>query len=335
MDSQENSVAEYELTNRSGCKVRFLNLGGIITRIEVPDRNGSLANVVLSYDNTAEYLTDTAYLGAIVGRYANRIAGARFTLDDVEYRLPANNGPNTLHGGTPGFEKAVWNVDVRQDRDEAHAILRHVSEDGDQGFPGTLEVSATYTLTSENELIVMFEASTSKPTHVNLSQHTYFNLSGDPRRDILSHELSLNASRFTVADGTQIPTGELRQVAGTPFDFRSSTSIGSRIDADDQQLAIGHGFDQNFVIDRDDEGSLAHAATLRDPSSGRVMDVLTTEPGIQVYTGNHLVRHPKRSGIALETQHYPDSPNHPEFPSTVLRRGERYFSQTVFRFSVD
>ncbi len=335
MESQKNSLAGYELTNRSGFKVRFLNLGGIITRIEVPDRDKSLANIVLAYDTPAEYLTDTAYHGAIVGRYANRIAGARFTLDGVEYNLPANNGPNTLHGGMPGFDKAIWNVEIVQNPDEARATLKHVSEDGDQGFPGRLEVTATYMFTVDNELIVTFEASTNKPTHVNLSQHSYFNLSGDPRRDILSHELSLNAGRFTVVDKTQIPTGDLRRVDDTPFDFRRSSAIGSRIDSADPQLAIGQGYDHNFVIDRDGERSLAHAATLRDSSSGRVMEVLTTEPGLQFYTGNHLVRHLRRSGIALETQHYPDSPNHPDFPSTILRPGERYFSQTVFRFSVD
>lgn len=332
MDSLNNSVLQYELANRTGAKVKFLNLGGRITSVEVPDRHGNNANVVLAYGALANYTTDTAYLGAIVGRYANRIAGARFNLDGIEYTLPANNGRNTLHGGTTGFEKAIWKVELVQDSGEGRALLRHVSEDGDQGFPGRLEVTATYSLSSDNELSVTFEASTTKPTHVNLSQHSYFNLSGNTRGDILQHELVLNAARFTPVDHELIPTGELRSVQGTPFDFRDSTRVGARIDDSDQQLDIGHGYDHNFVIDRGAERSLIHAATLRDSSSGRVMEVLTTEPGVQVYSGNHLQRHLKRSGIALETQHYPDSPNHPEFPSTVLRPGDRYFSQTVFRF---
>ena len=335
MDPSKAAVVQHELRNRSGCRVKFLSLGGIITSIEVPDRLGDLANVVLGYDTVSDYSTDTAYLGAIVGRYANRIAGARFILDGVEYRLPANNGRNTLHGGTAGFEKAIWNVTVLHDADESRAVLTHVSDDGDQGFSGRLEVTATYVLTSANELAVTFEASTTKPTHVNLSQHSYFNLSGNPNQDILRHELLLHASRLTPVNEELIPTGELASVEGTQFDFRNATPIGARIDNPDRQLEIGEGYDHNFVLDQEANDSLAHAATLRDVSSGRVLEVHTTEPGIQVYSGNHLTRHMRRSGIALETQHYPDSPNHPEFPSTVLRPDSRYFSQTVFRFKTD
>lgn len=329
MDDQARDVAQYELRS-AACRVKFLNLGGIITAIEVPDRQGAFANVVLAHDNIAEYLANKPYFGAIVGRYANRIAGARFTLDGAEHRLSANDHGNSLHGGVKGFDKAIWTVET----DGRRAVLRHTSEDGDQGFPGRLDATAVYSLASENELHVTFEAVTTNPTHVNLSQHGYFNLSGNPERDILDHELMVSASRFTVVDDTLIPTGELRSVIGTPFDFTKPMRIGSRIGARDDQLTLGKGYDHNFVLD-DSRGLLRRAAILSDELSGRILDVDTTEPGIQVYSGNHLEGARYRTGIALETQHYPDSPNHPDFPSTVLRPGETYHTETIFRFRTD
>jgi len=337
-------VTQYTFRNANGMEVSVINFGGIITNLRVPDANGGLADVVLGFDSLAGYVGEHPYFGALIGRYGNRIANGRFTLDGVTYELPINNGPNSLHGGERGFDKVVWTAEPFENEQGRGVILTHTSPDGDQGYPGTLQVRVTYTLTDDNELIFDYHATTDKATPVNLTQHTYFNLAGHGSGTILDHEMMLNASRFTPVDSTLIPTGELRPVEGTPFDFREPTPIGARIQQDDEQLRFGGGYDHNFVIDRAEGDSLVLAATVREPTSGRVMEVLTTEPGVQFYTGNFLdgsltgkegVVYAHRTGFCLETQHFPDSPNKPDFPSTILEPGEEYTSRTVYRFSAE
>jgi aldose 1-epimerase len=333
-------IDTYVITNGHGLRVSVLSLGAIIQSVIVPDRDGELQDVVLGHDSPEEYLVNPAYLGAVVGRYANRIAGARFTLDGTEHRLTANDGANSLHGGRRGFDRALWSAS-RADGAEGEAVaLALRSPDGDEGYPGTLDARVTYTLTGDDRLIVDYEASTDRATPVNLSQHTYWNLAGARRSDILGHELQIEAERFIPIDETLIPTGELRPVDGTPFDFRVPTAIGARIGAEDEQLRRGRGYDHNFVLSRSGSG-LARAARLTEPLSGRSMEVWTTEPGLQFYSGNFLdgtIRGKEgraylaRSGCCLETQHFPDSPNHPNFPSTILRPGMTWRSRTVFAF---
>ena len=322
--------------------LRVLTLGAIIQSLHAPDRDGKLDDVVLGYDSLNDYVGDTRYFGAIVGRYANRIAGARFTLDGTTYQLPANDGVNHLHGGPEGFSRAVWTAEPFEENAAAGVRLGLTSRDGDSGYPGTLLVTATYTLTDANELIVDFAATTDRATPVNLSQHSYFNLAGHDRGDVLSHELMLAASRYTPVGPTLIPTGELRDVAGTPFDFRRAAPIGSRMHDGDEQLRIGNGYDHNFVLDRAPNSAASFAARLCEPTSGRVLDVHTTEPGLQLYTGNGLDEHAvgkewrvygQYSGVALETQHFPDSPNQPHFPSAILHPGTELHSRTIFTFS--
>ena len=331
----------FTLTNARGMEVRFIARGGIIVSMRVPDRAGVLADVTPGYDAVEDYSGDPRYLGALIGRYANRIARGRFTLDGVTHELARNEGENQLHGGPGGFHQAIWDVELIPERREA--LLRHRSESGDQGYPGALDVRVTYSLTDANEFIVDYGASTEAPTPVNFTQHAYFNLAGHDTGDILGHELTLNSSAFTPVDGALIPTGEIRPVAGTPFDFRSPRLIGERIAEDDEQLAVGRGYDHNFVIDRRGDAGLVLAARLHDPGSGRVLEILTTEPGIQFYSGSGFANGPRGKGghgyvragaLALETQHFPDSPNHPGFPSTILRPGEQFRSRTVYRFSV-
>jgi aldose 1-epimerase len=333
------------LTNAGGTEVRFLTYGGVILSILAADRDGVLDDVTLGYDTLDGYLADTRYFGALVGRYANRIAGGRFTLDGREHTLATNDGPNHLHGGPRGFHTAVWNAEPFAGDGGVGAILRHASPDGDEGYPGALQVRVTYTLTDEDDLEIDYHATTDAPTVVNLTQHAYFNLAGHDAGDVLGHELTLPGSRFAPVDSTLIPTGELRDVRGTPFDFTTPTAIGARIDGDDEQLRRGQGYDHNWVLDREPgSDALLLAARLREPRSGRVMEVYTTEPGIQFYSGNVLpggplgkggVDYVRRGGLALETQHFPDSPNRPEFPSAVVRPGEAYRSRTVYRFLVD
>jgi aldose 1-epimerase len=327
------------LTNDQGMELRAIEYGAIIMAIRAPDRDGKIADIALGFDTAESYRRNPPFFGAIVGRYANRIARGSFILDNARYQLAINNPPNHLHGGTQGFDKVSWEGRlVRSDRGPA-VRFRLTSPDGDEGYPGTLEAEVTYTLTSRNEIVVDYRATTTRPTPVNLSQHTYFNLSGEGNGDILDHEISIQADRFTPVDHTLIPTGALATVDGTPFDLRAMTRIGSRIHADDEQLKIAGGFDHNFVINRTDD-SLVHAATVLAPLSGRVMEVATTEPGIQFYTGNHLGdtgkaghAYGRYAGFCLETQRFPDSPNKPMFPSSILRPGEEYRSQTVFTFS--
>ena len=331
----------FTLDNGRGMRATITNYGGIVTSLVVPDRAGRGADVVLGYDSLAGYLRATPYFGALVGRYANRIAKARFTLEGKAYTLAANDNGNTLHGGLKGFDKLPWEAAPFSDSSQAGLRLHLVSPDGDEGYPGQLDVTVTYALTDSNELRITYLATTDKPTVLNLTHHGYFDLAGQASGDILGHELMLAADRFTPVDSTLIPTGELRSVAGTPMDFRTPTAIGARIGQDDEQLRLGRGYDHNWVVDGP-AGTLRLAARVREPHSGRVMEVLTTQPGIQFYTGNFLdgtivgkggTRYQRRSGFCLETQHFPDSPNHPDFPSAVLRPGEEFHSTTVYRFS--
>lgn len=334
------AVELFTLTNAHGLRVRAMTYGGIIVSLEAPDRRGTPGDVVLGYDSLAGYLRDSPYFGAIVGRYGNRIAKGRFTLDGKEYRLAVNNGPNHLHGGVRGFDKVVWHAEPFDDARGAGVVLTHTSPDGDEGYPGTLNAKVTYTLTDRNELRIEYEATTDQATPVNLTQHSYFNLAGSG--DILGHELMIAADSFTPVDSTLIPTGAIAPVAGTPFDFRAPHTIGERIGADNEQLRFGGGYDHNFVLTRSGTG-LALAARVHDPVSGRTLEIRTTEPGIQFYSGNFLdgsitgkrgVVYAHRTGLALETQHFPDSPNHPNFPSTILAPGQVYRSSTVWTFGV-
>ena len=328
--------------NARGLEVRAIPYGAIIVSIRVPDRRGDLADVVLGFDDLQGYLERSRYFGAVVGRYGNRIANGRFSLDGRTYQLATNNGPNHLHGGNKGFDKVLWTITTKDAPEGSQAIFSRTSKDGEEGYPGNLQVRVTYTLTEKNELIVDYHATTDKATPVNLTQHSYFNLAGEGSGDILGHQLTIDADRYTPVDDTLIPTGELAPVQGTPFDFRQPTAIGARIDQDNPQLKNGKGYDHNWVLTRKGTG-LQHAARLTDPKSGRTMDVATTEPGLQFYSGNfldgtikgkagHVYAH--RSGLCLETQHFPDSPNKPNFPSTILQPGKAYQSRTVFTFSV-
>jgi Galactose mutarotase and related enzymes len=323
----------------SSVEIRVITYGAILTAVRVPDRWGKSDDIVLGHDSLESYVLHSPYFGAVVGRYGNRIAGARFSIDGRSYSLSQNDGSNCLHGGMAGFDKAVWTI---ADASEKSVRLTHVSADGDQGFPGTMVAAVTYTLTGHGELLVEYEAVADAATVVNLTQHSYWNLAGAGYRDILDHELTLRASRFTPTDAHMIPTGELRAVSGTPFDFRTPATIGSRIHEMDEQLRNGHGYDHNFVLDA--EASASEAALLREAVSGRSLRVTTTEPGVQLYTGNRLdgtitgkrgVRYGAHAGVCLETQHFPDSPNRPQFPSTLLMADERYSSRTVFSFGAD
>lgn len=341
-----SSIKLYRLTNARGMQVHVTNYGATITSILVPDRKGALADVALGYGNVEGYINaiDRPYFGSIVGRYGNRIAKGTFSIDGQEYKLKTNNGPNHLHGGMMGFDKVVWNARPTGDRDWTGVELTYRAKDGEEGYPGNLDVTVTYMLTNNNEIIVDYLAKTDKPTHLNLTQHTYFNLKGEGEGDILGHELKINADRFTPVDETAIPTGELASVEGTPFDFRTSKPIGRDIAQDHQQIKFGLGFDHNWVLnDAADASGMRLAAELYEPNSGRVMTVSTQEPGMQFYTGNFLdgrlsgkggKPYQHRGGLCLETQHFPDSPNHPSFPSTLLRPEGKYQTKTIFAFSV-
>jgi aldose 1-epimerase len=337
------AVSRYVLTNSKGVEAVLINYGASLVSLKVPDRNGKSADIVLGYDDIAGYEKDKSFFGASIGRYGNRIAGGQFILNGTTYHLPKNDGPNTLHGGSPGFNKRLWTGVDRSNAGAQVVEFSYTSPDGEEGFPGTLKVQVTYTLPADkNELRIDYAATTDKDTVVNLTNHSYFNLTGDLSQEILKHELLLHAAEFTPVDATLIPTGELRPVKGTPFDFEKSTAIGSRINQEDEQLKFGKGYDHNWVLRRNNHAGLQPAAVVFEPDSGRVLEVLTTEPGVQFYTGNFLDGSVKgkggqaykhRTGFCLETQHFPDSPNHKNFPSTELKAGQAYHSNTVFRFS--
>jgi aldose 1-epimerase len=336
--SDGGEVTCFTLDAGGGLSVEVLDYGAIVLGIRALDRDGVAADVVLGYDSVADYERDGFYLGAVVGRSAGRIAGAGFELDGRRVRLAANDGANHLHGGARGFGKVIWRARPFEDATGVGVVLAHTSPDGDEGYPGTLDVRATYTLSAGDVLSVDYHAVTDRPTVVNLTQHSYFNLSGIG--DVLAHELEVRASAFTPLGEDLVPTGEIASVEGTPLDFRAPHRIGERIEADDAQLRIGAGYDHNFALDGA-AGMLRTAARLADPVSGRVLEVATTEPGMQLYTGNYLDatgkggrRYGPRAGVCLETQHYPDAPNQPGFPSTIVRPGEEYRSRTEFRFSV-
>ena len=330
------------LTNRTGAETAITNYGGIVVWLKVPDRKGNLGDVVLGYDSLDGYRNDKAYLGALIGRYGNRIAHGKFILDGITYTLPQNNGENTLHGGIKGFNKQVWQAEEIPGPNGPALRLHYVSKDGEEGFPGNLSVQVIYTWTDQNELKIEYSATTDKDTVLNLTQHSYFNLAGAGSGDVLQHQVTLHSDHFTVIDSTLIPTGEIRSVQGTPFDFRTPVAIGGRIDDNDQQLKYGIGYDHNWVLESGSSDAPFLAAQAYDPHSGRTLKVWTTEPGIQFYSGNFLdgIRgkagkiYNRRDAFCLETQHYPDSPNHPNFPSTVLKPGEHYHSITVYKFSV-
>lgn len=343
-NKDENKVEIYTLTNSGGMEARITPYGATLVSLKVPDRNGALADIVLGFDSVEGYTQTPAppYFGATIGRYGNRIGGAMFMLDGKSYTLDKNDGANSLHGGFKGFDKVMWTAKPRSTMAGQSLDLTYVSKDGEEGYPGNLNVTVTYTLTSANEIRIHYTASTDKDTVVNLTNHSYFNLSGPASGDILDHMLTINADRFTPVDAGLIPTGELRKVDGTPFDFRQPHAIGERINSDDEQIKLGRGYDHNWVLNRSTEG-LESAARVMDPKSGRILEVLTDQPGIQFYTGNFLdgsfhgkggTAYQRRGAFCLETQHYPDSPNHPDFPSTVLKPGGRYDSTTVFLFSV-
>jgi aldose 1-epimerase len=334
-------VELFTLTNSKGMQADIMTYGGILVSLKVPDRSGKPADIVLGFDSLDGYEQNPPpYFGALIGRYGNRIGGGRFSLNGAEYKLAQNNGPNHLHGGLRGFDKVVWKARTP----DAHSLeLTYLSKDGEEGYPGNLTAIVTYTLTENNELKLDYRATTDKDTVLNLTNHSYFNLAGQGEGDVLGHQILINADRFTPVDSGLIPTGELRSVEGTPFDFRQARVIGERIDAPDEQLKFGKGYDQNFVLNRSGSG-LELAAKVTEPKSGRVMEVLTTEPGVQFYTGNNLDGsihgkagkvYGRRFGLCLETQHFPDSPNKPNFPSVVLKPGAQYQTTTVYRFSSD
>ena len=334
------AVDLYTLRNSKGAEAGICNYGGLVIFLKVPDRNGQFGDVVLGYDNLADYIKDTPYFGAMIGRYGNRIAKGKFTLDGKEYTLAINNGPNALHGGLKGFDKVVWEPKILARSEGPSLQLRYTSKDGEEGYPGNLSVTAVYTLTDDNALKLEYTATTDKDTVINLTQHSYFNLAG--KGDILKHEVMIPADKFTPVDSTLIPTGELKPVEGTPFDFRTPTAIGARIGQDDEQLKFGGGYDHNWVVNKP-MGQLGLMGRVYEPTTGRVLEVFSTEPGLQFYTGNFLDGkltgkggwvYQFRNGFCMEAQHYPDSPNQPNFPSVVLKPGEVYRNTIIFKFSV-
>jgi len=334
------AVDIYTLTNIHGIEVRAMTYGGAIVSVKTPDKKGNFADIVLGFDSLAGYLGKNPFFGALVGRYGNRIGNAKFTLNGKEYTLAKNDGPNTLHGGLKGFDKVVWQGQSFQKSAEVGLILKYTSADGEEGYPGTLHVTVTYTLNDKNEFSIDYQAKTDKDTPINLTNHTYFNLAGEGSGTILGEELTLGADHFTPVDATLIPTGKIPSVKGTPLDFTLPNAIGTRINDHYEQLVFGGGYDHNFVINRQAPG-LALAARAYDSTSGRVLEVDTTEPGVQFYTGNFLDGiagkhghiYNKRDAFCLETQHYPDSPNKANFPSTILKPGQTYHSTTVWKFS--
>ncbi len=339
------AVTLYTLTNANGMEVKIMNYGGIITSVQVPDRDGALENVTLGFDNLDAYVEGHPYFGNITGRYANRIARGTFDIDDENFYLPLNNGPNSLHGGDKGLDKFVWAAEETSGDGERGVTLSRVSPDMEEGYPGNLSIAVTYTLTDNDEIRIDYHATTDEPTVVNLTNHAYWNLAGEGSGTAEGHMLTLMASHYTPVDANLIPTGEIAPVADTPMDFTTAHAIGERVRDDFEQLVLGRGYDHNYVLDREspDDESLIVAAIIEEPESGRTLTISTTEPGIQFYSGNFLdateigasgTMYRQGDGFALETQHYPDSPNQPEFPSTVLEPGDEFTSTTIYAFSV-
>ena len=338
----DGSVEIYTLTNVHGVEARIMTYGATLVSLKAPDRAGHLKNIVLGFDSLEPYLGAKAYYGATVGRYANRIAKARFTLDGKTYQLAANDGPNTLHGGIRGFDKRIWQAEPLAASDGNGVRFTYISAAGEEGYPGELTAHATYRLDDNDNLEIEYGATTTAPTPVNLANHAYFNLTGDTSLPVLDHVVTINADRFTPVDATLIPTSELRAVAGTPFDFRTPHAVGARIGDTDEQLRLGHGYDHNFVLNKAG-ARMTLAAVVNDPKSGRSLEVRTTQPGVQFYTGNFMDGKPAaqggsvyayRTGLCLETQHFPDSPNQPSFPSTILRPGQVYSEKTILAVRV-
>jgi aldose 1-epimerase len=336
------SVTEFTLANSNGLEMKVINYGCAITSLKVPDRNGLMGNIVLGFDQLDGYVSTNQHIGCIAGRYANRIAFGKFILDENEYFLAANNGPHHLHGGIIGFNRAVWVGEEIQYENGVGVVFRHFSPDRDEGYPGNLHVEVKYILSNDNTLTFEYSAVTDQQTIINLTQHSYFNLNGG-KEDILDHQLTVYADYFLPVNERMIPTGEIRSVANTPFDFRNAKKVRQDITEDDPQLIIGHGYDHTWIL-RQEGDDLQHAATLYDDESGRVLEVFTTEPGVQLYTANFLegaallennIALRPRLGVCLETQHYPDSPNHAEFPTTKLKPGEGFYSKTLLKFSFD
>ncbi len=338
------AVEEYTLTNANGVEAKIITFGGIITSLRVPDRNGSFADVVLGFKELADYETKSPYFGALVGRYGNRIGKATFTLEGTTYTLALNDGPNTLHGGVKGFDKQVWAAKEIKSANGVGLELTYLSPDGEEGYPGNLSVTVVYTLTNDNAIEIAYNATTDKTTVVNLTNHSYFNLAGNGSGAIYNHIVQINADHYTPVSGTLIPTGELAPVAGTPFDFRSPRVISGGLRSSHQQMVYGRGYDHNFVLNRKTGNELEMAARVYDPSSGRAIEVWTTEPAMQFYTGNFVDgtlvgssggTYRQGDGLCLETQHYPDSPNQSNFPTTTLKPGDTYKTTTVYKFTTE
>lgn len=338
-----NEVSLYTLTNKSGLVAKITNYGGIMTELWLPDKNGQLADCVLGYDTVDEYVKNNPYFGALIGRYGNRIGKGKFTLEGKEYTLAQNNNGNHLHGGIKGFDKVIWKAKEIKTKDSVGLELKYLSKDGEEGYPGNLKVKVVYMLTDSNELTIEYEAATDKATVANLTQHNYYNLGGHVSGTILNHQLMLNSNRFTPTDSGLIPTGQILPVDGTPMDFRKPTAIGERVNADYEPLKFGGGYDHNWILTKKTKGEMSLAAKVYEPTSGRTMEIWTEEPAIQFYCGNFLdgtnigkggVAYQHRTGFCLETQHYPDSPNHPNFPSTALLPKQKYHTKTVHKFYI-
>ncbi len=334
-------IHAYTLTNDKEMSATIINYGATVVRLKVPDKNGKVQDILLGYDNPTDYANGNSYFGGLIGRYANRIEKGRFVLDGKTYQIPVNDRGNMLHGGTIGFNKRIWKAEVVKDAKSPTIEMSYVSPDGEEGFPGKVVAHVWYSVNDQDELVIKYEATTSKPTVINLTSHCYFNLSGDPASSILDEDVMINSDKYTPTDSLSIPTGQIESVKGTPFDFRKPTEIGLRINEDNIQLKYGKGYDQNWVLN-DYTGKVRVAATVYDPKSGRFMEVLTDQPGIQFYTGNYLnssvigkggIHYQYRCALCLEAQHYPDSPNHKNFPSTVLNPGQVYHQTTIYKFS--
>ena len=339
--SDGREVNAFVLKNARGMSVQILDLGGVIASIKVPDSSGNFADVTTGFDYPQPYLDGAGYMGAIVGRYANRISGGKFSIDGIDYSLAKNNGDNAIHGGLVGFDKKIWDVELLVGLHDSKLKLSTFSPDGEEGYPGRVEVSVTYTLNDQNQLTIDYSATSDKATIINLTNHAYFNLDGHQAGSILEQEVMLNANHFTPIDESSIPTGVILDVAGTPLDFRQRKAIGLEIESEDPQMNFGSGYDHNFVINHSEPGSVSLAAEVYSPNSGRVMKVYTDQPGVQFYTGNFLngtlvgkegAVYGRRSAFCLETQHFPDSPNKPMFPSTILQPGDQFSSRTIFEF---